>query len=76
MFFRDESHQKKEQPSSTKYILVIVDIMSALVRLWLKPTNTASTGSRHMPMQRKSSRSVMDVNAMQSKIMCRLKSSG
>ena len=48
--FRDTSHQKKEEPSSMKYFLVILDIMPALARLWTKPTNTASTGLRHMWM--------------------------
>src|SRR3954469_13317747 len=76
MYFKDVFHQKKEEPSSTKYTLVIVDTMSALVHLLLKPTDTASTGSRHMRMQRKSSRSVMGVSAMKSKITYRLKSSG
>ena len=52
MCFRDVSHQKKEEPSSMKYTLVIVDIMPALVRLWLKPTDMASIGSQHMRMQK------------------------
>ena len=52
MFFRDASHQKKEEPSSTKYILEIVDIMPALVRLLLRPIDMVSTGSQHMRMQR------------------------
>ena len=76
MFFKDVFHQKKEEPSSTKYILVIVDIMLTLAHSWPKATNTTSTSLRHMWMQRISSRSVMDVSAMQSKITCRLKNSG
>src|SRR4051812_37019935 len=76
MYFKDVFHQKKEEPSSMKYTLVIVDTMPALVHLFPKLIDTTSTGSRHIRMQRKSSRSVMGVNAMQSKITCRLKSSG
>src|SRR4051812_19766707 len=76
MFFKDASHQKKEEPSSTKYILVIVDIMPTLACLWLKPTDTTSTGLRHTRMEKISSRSVMGVSAMRSKITCRLKNSG
>ena len=76
MFFKDASHRNKEEPSSTKYIPVIVDIMPALARLWPKPTDTTSTSLQHMQMQRISSRSVMDVGAMRSKITCRLKNSG
>src|SRR4051812_44761549 len=76
MCFRDVSHQKKEEPSLTKYTLVIADTTPALVHLLPKLIDTTSTGSRHTRMQRKLSRSVMGVSAMQSKITCRLKSSG
>src|SRR3954466_12061792 len=76
MCFKEAFHQKKEEPSSTRYILVIVDTMPPLAHLWPKPIDTASTGLRHMQMQTKSSRSVMDVSAMRSKITCRLKNSG
>src|SRR4051812_7235667 len=76
MYFKDAFHQKKEEPSLTKYILVIVDTMPALVHLCLKPTDTTSIGLRHMQMQKTSSISVIDVSAMRSKITCRLKNSG
>src|ERR1041384_6063029 len=76
MYFKDAFHQKKEEPSSTKYTLVIVDTTPALVHLLPKLPDMTSTGSRHMRMQRKSSRSMMGVIAMRSTITCRLKSSG
>src|SRR4051812_26226406 len=76
MYFKDAFHQKKQEQSSTKYTLEIADTMPALVRLWPKLTDMDSTVSRHMQMQKISSRSVMGVSAMQSKITCRLKNSG
>src|SRR3954470_11354263 len=76
MYFKDVSHRKKEEPSLTKYTLVIVDTMLALVHLSPKPTYMASIGLRRMRTQKISSRNVMDVSAMQNKLTCRLKNSG
>src|SRR3954469_15474013 len=68
MCFKDAFHQKREEPSSMKYTLVTVYTMPALVHLWPKPTDTASTGLRHMRRQRISSISVMYVSDMRIKI--------